>query len=197
MNLLKRALLTLAVFVAVATTSMAVSPAYDVAPKATGGMFGLDLASGVWRAVATNASGAMEVSLSALGSGAYTVSTLSVTLEGPTGFATDPVYFKDAKATVGTGTAYWANLSTSTPTLLSAIASWSAGDIINIQCNNVAFWTPVATSTAATVWKSKRLGQWDTLVITPSADSGNWNITLIASSTAEASASVDVFPPRY
>jgi hypothetical protein len=194
MNLLKRALLTLAVFVVVATTSMAVSPTYEVAPKATGGMFALDLASGVWRAVTTNASGAMEVSLSALGSGAYTVSTLSVTLEGPTGFATDPAYFKDAKSTVSAPTRYATNLSTSTPTLLSAIASWTLPCSLQIQCNNVCFYD-AATTTAATVWAGQRMAQYDTVWISPSSVS--FNMSFIASSSANASLSVLVWPTSY
>lgn len=102
----------------------------------------------------------------------------------------------DARGSVGTGTPYYAELSTSTPTLLSAIASWSAHDIIEIQCNNVAFRSVVATTTAETVWKGKRLGQWDIFIVIPSADSASWDMSWIASSSAAASISVDVRTPR-
>lgn len=194
MNFMTRALLILAIFVAVATAGHAVSPTYEVAPKATGGMFGYDLASKTWRAVTTNASGAMEVSLSALGSGAYTVSTLSVTLTGPTGFATDPAYFKDAKSTVTAPSRYAANLSTSTPTLLSAIASWTVPCSLQIQCNAVCFYGP-ATTTAATVWADQRMAQYDTVWISPS--SAGFDLSFIASSSANASLSILVWPTTY
>jgi hypothetical protein len=110
--------------------------------------------------------------------------------------SSNPVPAYDARGSVSTGTPYYANLSTSTPTLLSAIASWSAHDVIEIQCNNVAFRSPLATTTAATVWKAKRVGQYDIITIIPSESSLTWNMSWIASSSANASISVDVYPPR-
>lgn len=194
MNFMTRALLTLAIFVAVATAGHAVSPTYEVAPKATGGMFGYDLASKTWRAVTTNASGAMEVSLSALGSSAYSISTLSVTLTGPSGYATDPIYYRDAKSTVSAPARYAVNLSTSTPTLLSAIASWTLPCSLQIQSNAVAFYGP-ATTTAATLWADQRMAAYDTIWISPSSVA--FDLSFIASSSANASLSVLVWPTSY
>jgi hypothetical protein len=136
----------------------------------------------------------LPVAISGMASGAYTVSTLSVTLEGPTGFATDPVYFKDAKSTVASPTRYATNLSTSTPTLLSAIASWTLPCSLQIQTNAVAFYD-AATTTAATVWAGQRMAQYDTVWISPSSVS--FNMSFIASSSANASLSVLVWPTSY
>lgn len=113
-----------------------------------------------------------------------------------TGTSDGAVYFADSRGRVATGTPYYANLSTSTPTLLSNIASWSAGDILEIQCNNVAFRSWTATTTAATVWKGIRVGQWDVFYLTPSGSSLEWDMSWVASTSAQASITVGVCPPK-
>jgi hypothetical protein len=134
-----------------------------------------ETASKTWKAQ-TGSSGAVDSNL---------------TVGGSSVGSSTPIPAYDARGRVNTPTNYSATLSTSTPTLLSAIASWTLPCSLQIQANNVAFYN-IATTTAATVWAGQRMGQYDTLWITPG--STTYSLSFIASSSAAAVLSVLVHP---
>jgi hypothetical protein len=105
--------------------------------------------------------------------------------------SSNPVPAYDTRGRVTSPSRYAANLSTSTPALLSVIASWTPPCALQIQTNAVCFYD-AATTTAATVRAGQRMAAYDTLWINPS--STTYALSFIASSSANASLSVLVHP---
>jgi hypothetical protein len=169
-----RVIAILAVFAVVSAAGFAASPLSTNSSPQSEPMAGWDDAAQAFRALAVDASGYLQTTM--------TPSTATPTYYTPT---------TDARGRVSAPSQYAGNLSTSTPSLLSALASWTPPCALQIQVNGVSFYS-IATTTAATVWAGQRMAANDTLWITPSTAA--YSISFIASSSAIASYSILVHP---
>lgn len=167
-----RRLLLALVLILVVSVASAAAPEYNPA-------FGKSTALYGWYEA-----GARFIAL-ALGSDG-SVSTTQ-TVGGNQVSSTNPLPAYDARGRVSATQQYNGNLSTSTPALLTSLASWTPPCILQLQVNGVAFYG-TATTTATTVWSGQRLAAYDVVKINPSVDT--YALSFIASSSAVASYSI-------
>lgn len=178
--------LSLLVLLMAAAAAFAAAPTFNEVGPVTGSNYLYDTASKTWRTMVGNSDGGISVSVTPSAATPTYVTPVSVQ-----NASSAPIPAYDARGRVTAPTTYYTNLSTSTPALLSSIASWTPPCFLQIQTNAVCFYT-TATTTAATVFAGQRMAAYDTVAISPSATT--FDISFIASSSANASLTVSVWP---